>query len=57
MENKSALKEKKSVFFSHGLSAGRLSTVVVGGIKKAKQKQGVTIKLMVSGEGIIGVAY
>lgn len=57
MENKSTLKEKKYVFFSHGLSAGRLPTVVIGKRKGEKKKQSVTIKLVVPGEGIIALTY
>jgi len=58
MEKKSALKEKKYVVFSHGLSAGRLSAVVIGKRgKKKTQTQRVTIKLVVSGEGITEPTY
>lgn len=38
MENKNVLKEKKSGFFSHGLSAGRLSAVAIGKRKKRGEK-------------------
>lgn len=52
MENKNVFKEKKPGFFSHGLSTGRLSAVVIGKRKKG-EKSRVRIKLVVPGEGVI----
>ena len=55
MENKSALKEKKYVFLSCSLSAGRLTSVVVG--KKRPKKPQTKSYDTIGGGGGAGWHY